>query len=71
MTEDDIALDLGVADGKVRLLEHDPRWKEEADRMIRELLTYLNGDDIFCFQHVGSTSIPGIPANRSLISLLP
>ena len=62
MTEDDILLDLGVVNGKVRLLEHDPRWKEEAERMIRELRTYLNGDDIFGFQHVGSTSIPGIPA---------
>ena len=56
------SLDLGVVNGTVRLLEHNPCWKDEAERMIRELQTYLNGDDIFGFQHVGSTSIPGIPA---------
>ena len=55
-------MDLGVKNGTVRILEHDPKWADEASRMINHLKTFLTGDDFLDFEHVGSTAIKGIPA---------
>ena len=55
-------MELGVVEGTVRLAEHDPAWADEAKRMIAYLKEILVGQDIYDYQHVGSTSIRNIPA---------
>ncbi len=55
-------MELGVTEGIVMLAEHDPRWREEAAKMIQMLQGFLTGPDFLDFQHVGSTAIHGIPA---------
>ena len=55
-------MDLGVKDGTVRLCEYDPEWAAEAARMISRLEKLLAGQDIYEYQHVGSTAVPGMPA---------
>ena len=52
---------LGVEYGKVSLSPHDDSWKEIATDTIRVLEKIL-GDTAISIQHVGSTSIRGIPA---------
>ena len=52
---------LGIPDCKARLLPYDPQWALEARRTI-EALRKLLGDLAADFQHVGSTSVPGLTA---------
>ena len=52
---------LGVKNGTARLEEHNSAWTGMAAELIQELRSVL-GQDAKDIQHVGSTSIPGIPA---------
>lgn len=56
---------VGLPDGRVRLLPYSPEWKglfaDEA-RRIADILGPYVGPVVREIQHVGSTSIPGIPA---------
>lgn len=62
MTDDIV---VGLQDGRVRLLPHSDEWKHlyqlEKERLETALAPY-RGTLVLDFQHVGSTSIPGIPA---------
>ena len=52
---------LGLKRGCVALLHHDPEWKREGERTVAELREIL-GNIAIDVRHVGSTSIPTIPA---------
>ena len=52
---------LGLKRGTVSILPHDPKWVLEGERYIGELREIL-GDIAIDIRHVGSTSIPAIPA---------
>jgi GrpB-like predicted nucleotidyltransferase (UPF0157 family) len=52
---------IGLERGAVRLLPHDPDWDTEAERTVDELRRLL-GSAAHDIRHVGSTSIPTIPA---------
>lgn len=56
---------VGLQDGRVRLVPHSPEWARlfdaEKQRLLVTLAPYL-GSVVLDIQHVGSTSIPGIPA---------
>ncbi|MEZ4518565.1 MAG: GrpB family protein [Chloroflexota bacterium] len=56
---------VGLQDGRVRLVPHSPEWArlfaEEKQRLQTALTAYMP-DIVRDIQHVGSTSIPGIPA---------
>jgi GrpB-like predicted nucleotidyltransferase (UPF0157 family) len=54
--------------GTVKLVEHDPQWENEFVREVKRLKEILPGD-IGPFEHVGSTSIRGIPA-KPIIDLI-
>lgn len=49
----------------VVLREHDPAWQEEAEKIICDLRQVLPGEATG-FEHVGSTSIPGLKAKPKL-----
>lgn len=62
--EEIAAAEVGAArpfDGKVRILPYDPQWPllyaREAERLRAAL-----GDRVMLLEHVGSTSVPGLPA---------
>ena len=55
------AATLGLARGAVKLFPHDPKWESEGSRTADELCSLLP-DVIIDAAHVGSTSIPTIPA---------
>lgn len=55
-------MELGLVEGTVKLCEHDSEWADEAARTIEYLKQLLKDQDILEYQHVGSTSINGIPA---------
>ncbi len=52
---------LGVREGEVRLVEHDPAWagcfRRERLRLRRAL-----GPRLLAVEHIGSTAVPGLPA---------
>lgn len=52
---------LGLKRGTVQLVPHSPQWAELFE-VEKQLLTKAFGDIIISIEHVGSTSIPGIPA---------
>ncbi len=52
---------LGLEKGVVRLVPYTPEWKRYYERERAALLAAL-GDNILDIQHIGSTSIPGMPA---------
>ena len=52
---------LGLKRGAVALLPHDPEWDIEGSRTVKELRDIL-GDVAVDIRHVGSTSVPTIPA---------
>lgn len=58
-----------LVDGRVHLSEYDPKWpylfKREAGRVHAAL-----GDRALLFEHVGSTSVPGMPAKPCVDLLL-
>ena len=45
----------------VRIEEPDPRWPQRY-RELEEQLTAVLGDRLLAVQHIGSTSVPGLPA---------
>ena len=55
----------GVERYKVRLLKHNPAWKDEFCR-VHELLREIWGENAIAIEHVGSTAIPAIPAKPVL-----
>ena len=52
---------LGLADGMVRLVDHDPTWIDSFEREAERLLSLLNGLGVEV-EHVGSTVVPGLVA---------
>lgn len=56
---------LGLKRGTVKLLPHNPKWAELFEEE-RQLLINTFGDTIIAIEHIGSTSIPGIPAKPIL-----
>lgn len=52
---------IGLKRGTVKLLPHNPRWSNAFEKEKKILLKTLNGL-VVDIQHIGSTSVPGIPA---------
>lgn len=52
---------IGLKRGTVKLLPHNPKWSDLFEREKKILLNALDGL-VVDIQHIGSTSIPGIPA---------
>lgn len=52
---------IGLKRGTVKLLPHNPKWSEAFEKE-RKLLTKALDGMVVDIQHIGSTSIPGIPA---------
>lgn len=50
---------------EIRLVEHDPAWAGEAQRVVAHVRALL-GDRALEVHHVGSTSVPGLPAKPIL-----
>jgi len=50
-------------DGPVRIVEHDPDWSPRYERLAARL-SHLLGDDAERIDHIGSTSVPGLPAKN-------
>lgn len=59
---------MGLKRGTVRLVPHSRRWTSLFEREKRRLLAVLKGS-VIDIQHIGSTSIPGIPA-KPIIDIL-
>lgn len=56
---------LGVERYEVKLVPHDEKWEEEAERVSKELKAVL-GENVIYIYHIGSTSIKGILAKPIL-----
>jgi len=56
---------LGLRKGEIRICQHDPAWLLEADQVCGEIRK-LAGCYLVDVQHVGSTSVPGLPAKPIL-----
>jgi len=56
---------LGLRKGEIEVYQHDPRWLAEAEKICRQILNRA-GSFLINIQHVGSTSIPGLPAKPIL-----
>ncbi len=52
---------IGLKRGTVKLVEHDPAWEQEFQREVVRLKELLP-NELGPYEHIGSTSIPGIPA---------
>ena len=52
---------MGLKRGAVALLPHDPDWEIEGERTVNELRSIL-GEVAIDIRHVGSTSVPTLPA---------
>lgn len=52
---------IGLKRGTVKLLPHNPKWSGVFEKERKKLSKALN-DLVIDIQHIGSTSIPGIPA---------
>jgi GrpB-like predicted nucleotidyltransferase (UPF0157 family) len=52
---------LGLERGRVRLVDHDPRWAAAFEQLRADLATEL-GPLATAIEHVGSTSVPGLPS---------
>ncbi|AFK18418.1 GrpB family protein [Haloferax mediterranei ATCC 33500] len=63
---------LGLARGTVELVPYDPQWRDEYEREVERLHSRL-GEEVNGFEHVGSTSVPGLAAKPivDLIALVP
>lgn len=48
---------------QVAVVDHRPEWSKEFERLAEQLSDAL-GDLPVAIDHVGSTSVPGLPANR-------
>jgi GrpB-like predicted nucleotidyltransferase (UPF0157 family) len=53
----------------VEVVEANPAWSLQAQEEIRQLSGLLQGLDMDTFEHIGSTSIPGLPA-KPIIDLM-
>ncbi|WP_410765443.1 GrpB family protein [Haloferax sp. DFSO60] len=60
---------LGLARGTVELVPYDPRWRDTYDREVARLEPHI-GEYALVFEHVGSTSIPGLAAKPVLDMLV-
>lgn len=58
-----------LVDGRVRLIEHDPKWPYLFEREARRVRGAL-GDRVLLLEHVGSTSVPGLIAKACVDILL-
>jgi GrpB-like predicted nucleotidyltransferase (UPF0157 family) len=47
---------------RVTVAPYDPQWQTDFERVSRELSIALSGVDVLTIEHVGSTSVPGLPA---------
>lgn len=47
---------------RVVIAPYDPRWRADFERIREELSSALIGVDVLAVEHVGSTSVPGLPA---------
>ncbi|MFC7204386.1 GrpB family protein [Haloferax namakaokahaiae] len=56
---------LGLARGTVELVSYDPRWRDAYDREVARLDPRID-EYVLGFEHVGSTSIPGLAAKPIL-----
>lgn len=56
---------LGLRKGEIAICGHDPAWISEAEGIRQEILKHA-GEQLLDVQHVGSTSIPGLPAKPIL-----
>jgi GrpB-like predicted nucleotidyltransferase (UPF0157 family) len=56
-------------DGPIHLAEYDPNWPVLYDREARRVRAIL-GDRVHLLEHVGSTSVPGLPAKPIIDMLL-
>lgn len=54
--------------GPIELSEPDPAWPEQFEREAERIRSLL-GDDVILLEHVGSTSVPGLPA-KPIIDIL-
>lgn len=57
--------EIGLHSGMVKLVAHHPRWAEYF-RKEKQLLFKMLGEKVLDIRHIGSTSIPGIPAKPVL-----
>jgi len=58
-----------LVDGRVRLIEHDPKWPYLFEREARKIRAAL-GDRVLLLEHVGSTAVPGLIAKPCVDILL-
>lgn len=56
---------LGLTDGTIRIANSNPDWPETYERLASDLRAAL-GDLAVAIEHVGSTSVPGLPAKPIL-----
>ncbi|ELZ74311.1 GrpB family protein [Haloferax larsenii] len=59
---------LGLARGTVELVEYDPAWREAYESEVARLRPRL-GESVLGFEHVGSTSVPGLAA-KPIVDML-
>jgi len=60
--------EIGLHRGTVKLVAHHPKWAEYFSKE-KQLLFKILGDKVLDIRHVGSTSIPGLPAKPILYIL--
>lgn len=65
MSASEQAIVLGVADGRVRLVDHSPEWSERFSILRAELMELI-GDLVGGVEHVGSTAVDGLVAKPML-----
>jgi len=58
-------MDLGLPDGIIQLFPFNPEWSESFTGEKRHL-DHAVGDQVVDIQHIGSTSLPGMPAKPIL-----
>jgi len=57
--------EIGLNSGTVKLVAHHPKWAEYFSKE-KQLLFKMLGEKVLDIRHIGSTSIPGIPAKPIL-----
>jgi GrpB-like predicted nucleotidyltransferase (UPF0157 family) len=57
--------EIGLHRGTVKLVAHHPKWAEYFSKE-KQLLSKILGEKVLDIRHIGSTSIPGIPAKPIL-----
>jgi GrpB-like predicted nucleotidyltransferase (UPF0157 family) len=59
---------IGLRRGTVKVVAHHPKWAEYFGKE-RQLLFKVMGQKVLDIRHVGSTSIPGMPA-KPIVDIL-